>query len=81
MKVKNIQSDYDSMSLEELTNEAHLIIDYLENQENIDNEIETYQNLLKLNNLIEKKFQKNVKNINLRAKEKITQIFSKKYAK
>tara|TARA_B100001121_G_scaffold306419_1_gene325849 strand:+ start:152 stop:397 length:246 start_codon:yes stop_codon:yes gene_type:complete len=81
MKVKNIQSDYDSMSLEELTNEANLIIDYLENQENIDNEIETYQNLLKLNNLIEKKFQKNVKNINLRAKEKITQIFSKKYAK
>ena len=81
MKVKNIQSDYDSMSLEELTNEANLIIDYLENQENIDNEIETYQNLLKLNNLIEKKFQKNVKNINLRAKQKITQIFSKKYAK
>ena len=81
MKVKNKQSDYDSMSLEELTNEANLIIDYLENQENIDNEIETYQNLLKLNNLIEKKFQKNVKNINLRAKEKITQIFSKKYAK
>ncbi len=81
MKVKNIQSDYDSMSLEELTNEANLIIDYLENQENIDNEIETYQNLLKLNKLIEKKFQKNVKNINLRAKEKITQIFSKKYAK
>ena len=81
MKVKNKQSDYDSMSLEELTNEANLIIDYLENQENIDNEIETYQNLLKLNKLIEKKFQKNVKNINLRAKEKITQIFSKKYAK
>ena len=81
MKVKNKQSDYDSMDLEELTNEANLIIDYLEKQENIDQEIETYQNLLKLNSLIEKKFQKNVKDINSRAKEKISQIFSKKDAK
>ena len=40
-----------------------------------------YQNLLKLNNLIEKKFQINVKNINEKTKENISKITSKKNAK
>ena len=71
MKDKNKQSDYESLNLEELTVEAKNILDYLENHENIDNENEKYQNLLKLNNLIEKKFKNNVKNINLKTKEKI----------
>ena len=57
MKDKNKQSDYDSMTLEELTNEANRIINFLENHENIENETESYQNLLKLNGYIEKNFQ------------------------
>jgi hypothetical protein len=40
-----------------------------------------YQDLLKLNNIIEKKFQKNVKNINEKTKENILEIKSKKNAK
>ncbi len=79
MKDKNKQTDYQSMSLEELTNEANTLIEYLENHANIEIEKETYQNLLRLNQLIEKKFQSNVKDINLKTKDKIQKIFSKNY--
>ena len=81
MKDKNKQSDYESMSLEELTNEANIIIDYLENHENIEFQKDSYQNLLKLNNLIEKKFQSNEKNINFKTREKIIDISKNKNAK
>ncbi len=81
MKDKNKQSDYDSMNLEELTDEANSIIQYLENLENIGNEIEKYQRLLKLNNLIQKKFQTTVKNINLNTKKRIIDVFSTKNVK
>ena len=81
MKEKNIQSDYDNMSLEELTKEANILIEYLENQKNIEYETVNYQNLLKLNKLIEKKFQKNVKDINLKTKEEIFKLLSKKNEK
>jgi len=78
MKDKNKQIDYEKMSLEELTNEAKSIIDYLENHGNIAEQMDTYQNLIKLNNLIEKKFHSDGKNINLKTKEKILNIYSKK---
>ena len=78
MKDKNKQSDYECMDLEELTSEANSIIDYLENHENIAGEIEIYQNLIKLNNLIEKKFHSDAKNINLKTKERILKINLKK---
>ena len=81
MKDKNLPNDYRSLSLEELTNEANKMIECLENQKDLENSIENYQNLIKLNNLIEKKFQRNVKDINIRTKEKITKIFNKKDAK
>ena len=81
MKDKNIQNDYQNMSLEDLTIEANSILEYLENHENIENETETYQNLLKLNNLIEKEFQKNTKNIIQKTKEKIQNISLKKNAR
>ena len=68
MKDKNLPNDYNSLSLEELTNEANRMIEYLENQKDLENSIESYQNLLKLNNIIEKKFQKGVKNINEKTK-------------
>ena len=81
MKDKNLQNDYNSLSLEELTKEANKMIKDLESQKNLENSIENYQNLLKLNNIIEKKFQKDVKNINDNTKENIAKITSKKNAK
>ena len=81
MKDKNLQNDYNSLSLEELTFKANKMIEELENQKNLENSIEKYQELLKLNNIIEKKFQKNVKNINENTKKNILEITSKKNAK
>ena len=80
MKDKNLPNDYNSLSLEELTKEANKMIEDLESQKNLENSIENYQNLLKLNNIIEKKFQKDVKDINEKAKENILKITSKKNA-
>ena len=81
MKDKNLPNDYSNLSLEELTNEANKMIEYLENQKDLENSMENYQNLIKLNNIIEKKFQRNIKDINIKTKEKITKIFNKKDAK
>ena len=81
MKDKNIPNNYNSLSLEELTDEANKMIEDLENQKDLENSIEKYQDLLKLNNIIEKKFQKNVKNISEKTKENILKINSKKNAK
>ena len=81
MKDKNLPNDYNSLSLEELTKEANKMIEDLETQKNLENSIENYQNLLKLNNVIEKKFQRNVKNINEKTKENISKIIPKKNAK
>ena len=81
MKDKNLPNDYSSLSLEELTNEANKMIEYLENQKDLENSMENYQYLIKLNNIIEKKFQRNIKDINIKTKEKIMKIFNKKDAK
>ena len=81
MKDKNLPNDYNSLSLEELTKEANKMIEDLESQKNLENSIENYQNLLKLNNIIEKKFQKDVKNINEKTKDKISKINKKNDAK
>ena len=81
MKDKNLQNDYNSLSLEELTFEANKMIEELENQKNLENSIEKYQELLKLNNIIEKKFQKNVKNISEKTKKNISEITTKKKCK
>ena len=81
MKDKNLPNDYNSLSLEELTKEANKMIEDLENQKNLENSLENYQSLIKLNNIIEKKFQKDVKNINEKTKEYISKITSKRNAK
>tara|TARA_Y100001958_G_scaffold16455_1_gene10083 strand:- start:84 stop:338 length:255 start_codon:yes stop_codon:yes gene_type:complete len=81
MKDKNLPNDYNSMSLEDLTQKANKLIEDLENQKNLENSIEKYQNLIKLNNIIEKKFQKDAKNINKKTQENILRITSKKNAK
>ena len=81
MKDKNLPNNYDSLSLDELTQKIDKMIKDLEGQKNLNNSIEKYQNLLKLNNLVEKKFQKNIKDISYRSKEIISKITSKKDAK
>ena len=81
MKDKNLPNNYNSLSLEELTNEANKMIEDLENQKDLENSIEKYQDLIKLNNIIEKKFQKSVKKISEKAKENIFKVNSKKNAK
>ena len=74
MKDKNLPPDNNSQSLEELTKEANNIIVSLEGEKNLKNCIETYQELLRINNIIEKKFQKNFKKINEETKKKIINI-------
>ena len=81
MKDKNLPNDYNSLSLEELTDEANKMIEDLENQKDLENSIEKYQDLIKLNNIIEKKFQKNIKEISEKTKEKISKINQKNNAK
>ena len=81
MKDKNLPNDYNSLSLEELTKEANKMVDDLESQKDLENSTENYKKLLKLNNIIERKFQKDNKNINEKAKEKMIKITSKKNAK
>ena len=74
MKDKNLPNDIQSKSVEELTDLATNIIENLENKKNLENSVEEYQMLIKLNNLIEKKFQKSSKEISESAKFKINEI-------
>ena len=78
MKDKNLPDDIKSKSLSELTQEANDIIGQLEKEKNLENSLEDYQKLIKLNNIIEKKFQNSSKKISLKTRDKISQILSKK---
>ena len=81
MKDKNLPLDNNTQSLEELTKEANNIIESLEVEKDLQNSIDSYQKLLKLNNIIEKKFHKTVKIINEETKIKVNNIANKKNAK
>ena len=81
MNEKNLPDDIGSMSLNELTDLADKIIKNLENENNLNNTSEDYANLLKINRLIEKKFQKNFKEISEKTNFKIKDIKSNKNAK
>ena len=78
MKEKNLPDDIKSKSLSELTELANNIIKKLENEKNLESSINDYQTLIRLNNLIEKKFQRNLKKISQITKEKINEILKKK---
>ena len=79
MKEKNLtNNNYNTLSVEELTKLANKIIEDLENQKNLDDSIEKYQKLLKLNSIIENKFKENVKNISKKTKENILKIILRK---
>ena len=81
MNDKNLPLDNNTQTIDELTNQANNIIESLEKTKDLQNSIEIYQELLKLNNIIERRFQKNSKKINEETKIKIIKIISKKNAK
>ena len=78
MKDKNLPHDNISSSLEELTDKANQIIESLENEKDLNNSIESYQQLLKLNKIIEKEFNKNFKSISEETNKKVKEIIKKK---
>ena len=77
MKDKNLPPDNNISSLEELTDQANKIIELLENEKDLSNSIENYQQLLKLNKAIEKKFNTNLKFINEETNQKVKKILKK----
>ena len=81
MKDKNLPADNNSKTVEELTKKANQIIEQLERETNLENSLDNYQELIKLNNIIEKKFQKKSKEINQLTREKINKIIKKKNEK
>tara|TARA_A100000164_G_scaffold348800_1_gene351274 strand:- start:573 stop:809 length:237 start_codon:yes stop_codon:yes gene_type:complete len=77
MKDKNLPLDINLSSLEELINQANQLIELLENEKDLNNLTKSYQKLLQLNNIIEKKFQKNFKSISEETKKKVREISKK----
>ena len=77
MKEKNFPNNNNLESLDELTKEVNQIIESLEKEKNLENSIEDYQKLIKLNKIIEKKFQTSSKNISSETKNKIDKIIKK----
>ena len=77
MKDKILPPDYDQFSVEELTEKANKITEFLEKENDLNNSVENYQELIKLNNIIEKKFHKNFKSISEQTNKKIKEITKK----
>ena len=77
MKDKNFPNDIKNKSLNELKELANNIIENLENKQDLESSIKEYQELITLNNLIEKKFKTTSKEISKTTKEKIKNILNK----
>ena len=77
MKDKNLLDEIKSKSLNELTELANNIIEKLENEKDLEASINDYQELIKLNNLIEKKFQSTSREISQETRSKINMILKK----
>ena len=75
MKDKNLLDDIETKSLEELNNLVNNIIENLE-KKSLEDFIQDYQELMKLNNFIEKKFQQESRLISKKTKEKIETIIN-----
>ena len=78
MKDKNLLPDNNESTLEDLTDQANQIIESLENEKDLNNSVESYQKLLKLNNIIEKKFNKNFRSLGEETNKKVKEIIKKK---
>ena len=78
MKEKNLPGDNNLKSLEELLKEVNQIIEQLEKEKDLQNSLDNYQKLIKLNNIIAKRFQNKSKNISQLTKDKIIKIINSK---
>ena len=78
MKDKNLLPDNNDNTLEELTDQANQILESLENEKDLNNSVESYQHLLKLNNIIEKKFNISFRSIGEETNKKVKEIIKKK---
>ena len=78
MKDKNLPNDIENKSLNELTELANNIIKNLEKEKDLEKSVEEYKDLIKLNNLIEKKFNVVSKQITQKTKEKISKKINTK---
>ena len=81
MKDKILLDDINSKTLDELKYLANKIIEKLESEKNLEELAEDYKRLIKLNNIIEKKFQITSRQISNEAKEKIEKIVNKNVKK
>ena len=77
MKDKNLPDDIKAKSLEELREILNSLLTKIETSPNLENSAEDYQKLIKVNNLIEKKFQSLSKEISNNSKLKINKIIKK----
>ena len=77
MKDKNLPDDIKNKSLDELKELANIIIKNLESKKNLEDSLEEYQKLIKLNIIIENKFQKLSKELSQSTKDKIKNIKNK----
>ena len=77
MKDKNLLDHIKNKSLNELTELANNIIEKLESEKDLEASINDYQELIKLNNLIEKKFQNTSREISDETRRKIKNILKK----
>ena len=78
MKDKDLPTDNNYKTVEELTKKANQIIEQLEKKDDLKTSLDQYQELMRLNNIIEKKFQKKSKYINQNTREKINSLSRKK---
>ena len=78
MKDKNLPPDNNTSSLEELTDQVNELIESLESTNDLSNSVESYHKLLKLNNVIEKKFHKKLKSISEETNKKVIEIIKNK---
>ena len=77
MKDKNLPDDIKAKSLDELREILNSLLTKIETSPNLENSADDYQKLIKVNNLIEKKFQSLSKEISNNSKLKIDKIIKK----
>ena len=77
MKDKNLPDDIKAKSLDELREILNSLLTKIETSSNLENSADDYQKLIKVNNLIEKKFQSLSKEISNNSKSKIDKIIKK----
>ena len=77
MKEKNLPDDIKAKSLDELREILNNLLNKIETSPNLENSTDEYRKLIKINNLIEKKFQSLSKEISNEYKLRIDQITKK----